>query len=58
MAAADPEFLSAEDCLAHAEKCERKARSLSVEHELRRVWLEVAAQWILLARDSEDRAKA
>jgi hypothetical protein len=58
MGAAALDFLSAEECLLQAETCERKAQSLSLDHELRQVWLEVAAQWLRLARNAEDRAKA
>jgi hypothetical protein len=53
-----PGFLSAEECLAHAEICERKALFLSDPEDLRRMLLEVAAQWRKLARDDEARSKA
>jgi hypothetical protein len=59
VATGHPALLSAEECLAHAEICERKALFLSdADDELRRMLLEVAAQWRELARDAEARSKA
>jgi hypothetical protein len=52
-----PRFLSAEECLVHAEICEHAAR-LSHPDELQRVLLEVAALWRKRARDAEARSKA
>jgi hypothetical protein len=54
----EPEFLSVEECLAHAETCQRKAQFVSLDHELRHGWFEVAVQWLLLAREAEARGKA
>jgi len=53
-----PEFLSAEECLAHAETCEHAARFLGGPDELQRVLLEVAAQWRKGAGDAAARSKA
>ena len=53
-----PEFLSAKECLVHAEICEHAARFLSHPDELQRVLLEIAALWRKRARDAEARSKA
>jgi hypothetical protein len=53
-----PEFLSAEECLAHAETCEHAARFLSGPDELQRVLLEIAALWRKRARVAAARSKA
>ena len=53
-----PEFLSAEECRAHAVACERMARSPSTVDGLRETLIEVAEQWRQLAQDAEARAKA
>ena len=46
--------MSAEECGAHAETCERMARSLGPENAgLRDVMREVADQWRRLAADAE-----
>ena len=46
--------MSAEECRAHAETCERMARSLGPENAgLRDVMREVADQWRRLAADAE-----
>jgi hypothetical protein len=49
--------MSAEECRARAETCERIAESLNAENaELRDTMREVAAQWRWLADDREARA--
>jgi len=46
--------MSAEECRAHAETCERMAESLGPENAgLRDVMREVADQWRRLAADAE-----
>jgi hypothetical protein len=46
--------ISAEECRAHAETCERMAESLGPENAgLRDVMREVADQWRRLAADAE-----
>ena len=54
----DLEFVSAEECLAHAETCEHAARFLSGPDELQRVLLEIAALWRKRARGAAARSKA
>ena len=49
--------LSAEECRAHAETCERMAESLGPDnYGLRETMREVADQWRRLAKDAEARA--
>jgi hypothetical protein len=47
-------LLSAEECLARAEACERAVLSVRTI-ELRTVWRRTAAQWRQLAMDAEAR---
>ena len=50
--------MSAEECRAHAETCERMAQSLGPENAgLRDVMREVADQWRRLAADAEARER-
>jgi hypothetical protein len=50
--------MSAEECRAHAETCERMAESLGPENsQLRDVMREVADQWRRLASDAEARER-
>jgi hypothetical protein len=49
--------LSAEECRAHAETCERMAESLGPDnYGLRETMREVADQWRRLAKDAEARS--
>jgi hypothetical protein len=50
--------MSAEECRAHAETCERMAQSLGPENAgLRDVMREVADQWRRLAADAETKER-
>ena len=51
--------MSAEECRAHAERCERMADSLGPDADvgLRDMMREVAAQWRQLAEEAEARSK-
>ena len=51
--------MSAEECRAHAETCERMAKSLgSDNYGLRETMRDVAEQWRRLAKDAEARSAA